>query len=51
MNPNARASFRLVIRTEEATSMVHNSELAQFTYSPRTCLEETSFSSAVSPQD
>ena len=51
VNPNARASLRLVIGTEEATSMVHLSELPLFTYSPRTCLEETPFSSAVSPQD
>lgn len=41
VNPNARASLRLVIGTEEATSVVHISELPQFTYSPRTCLEET----------
>lgn len=51
VKPNACASLRLVIGTEEATSVVHISEFPQSTYSPRTCLEETSFSSAVSPQD
>lgn len=51
VQPNACASLRLVIGTEEATSMVHISDYPQFTYSPRTCLEETPFSSAVSPQD
>lgn len=45
------ASLRLVIGTEEATSIVHVSEFPQFTHTLRTSLEETSFSSGVSPQD
>lgn len=48
VNLNAHASLRVVIGTEEATSTVHINELPQFTCSPKTCLEETSSSSAFS---